>query len=76
MITFSGLPDRFFDADQQRRLGELMSSWHQARDADTVLPPDEQDELDALIETELYAAGSRAAWLADKAERYRMNHAT
>ena len=69
MITQSLLPDQFFDADQQRRLSELMSAWRQARDTNTSLPPDEQNELDALIETELCAAGRRAAWLFDEAKR-------
>lgn len=62
-------PDRFFDAVQQRRLGELMDAIHLVRDAGAALPSDEQEELDALIEAELYAAGNRAAMLADAAGR-------
>lgn len=62
-------PNQFFDANQLRRLGELMASWRQARDLGTVLPADEQTELDLLIEAELYASASRAAALAEKAGR-------
>ena len=62
-------PDRFFDAAQQRRLGELMGAMHLARDAGAALPADEQAELEALIEAELYASGKRAAMLADEAGR-------
>ena len=68
-MKFSGLPDQFFNADQQRRLSELMSALHQARDVGASLSPDEQGELDALIETELYASGKRAAWFYDETKR-------
>ena len=60
-------PDRFFDANQQRRLGELMTSWRQARDLGSALSSTEQAELDQLIEAELYASANRAAMLAEKA---------
>ncbi len=62
-------PDRFFDAQQQRRLGELMDAWRKARDAGTALPLDEQAELDALIEAELNGAAGRAAALVGGFER-------
>ncbi len=60
-------PDQFFDASQQRRLGELMASLRQARADGTALPQSEQMELDRLIEAELYASASRSALLADEA---------
>jgi hypothetical protein len=56
-------PDRFFDADQQRRLGELMARWRAAHDAGTALSPAEQAELDALIEEEVRASAKRTAAL-------------
>jgi hypothetical protein len=56
-------PDRFFTAQQQERLQELMEQWRRARDAETCLPPEEQAELDALVEQELRASAQRAAAL-------------
>ncbi len=56
-------PDRFFTAQQQQRLAELMRRWRAARDAGTALPPEEQAELDALVEAELRGAAARAAAL-------------
>ncbi len=67
VIVQSLRPDQFFNAAQQQRLGELMTAWRQARDSGTAFPSEEQKELDALIETELYASASRAARLADEA---------
>jgi len=57
-------PDRFFTASQQERLSELMARWREARDAGSSLPPDEQSELEALVEAELRASAQRAeqAW--------------
>jgi hypothetical protein len=63
VIVQSFRPDRFFDADQQRRLGELMARWRAARDAGTLLPTAEQEELDALIEAEIRASAKRTAAL-------------
>jgi hypothetical protein len=57
-------PDRFFTAQQQQRLQELMARWRAARDAQTTLPPEAQAELDALVEAEVRAATQRAAALA------------
>ncbi len=56
-------PDRFFAADQQRRLAELMARWRVARDAGATLPADEQAELDALVEEEVRASAKRTAAL-------------
>jgi hypothetical protein len=56
-------PDSFFTAQQQERLDALMERWRQSRDSGTTLPPNEQAELDALVEAELQAAGQRAAAL-------------
>ena len=54
-------PDRFFDAEQRQRLEHLMARWHAARDAGTPLPPDEQAELERLVDAELSATTQRAA---------------
>jgi hypothetical protein len=56
-------PDKFFTAEQRDRLATLMGRWRTARDAGQQLPPDEQAELDALVEAEVRAAGERAARL-------------
>ncbi len=56
-------PDKFFTAQQQGRLGELMSHWRQARDSGVALSAEEQAELNALVEAETRAANARAAAL-------------
>jgi len=60
VIVQSLRPDQFFTAAQQQRLSELMERWRAARDAKTTLPPEEQAELEALVEAELQAATQRA----------------
>jgi hypothetical protein len=55
-------PDEFFTREQCRRLEELMGRWRAARDGHlSPLSADEQVELDALVEAEIRAAGTRAA---------------
>ncbi|HEV3260974.1 MAG TPA: hypothetical protein VG013_29245 [Gemmataceae bacterium] len=56
-------PDRFFSAQQQQRLQQLMARWHGARDAGTALSTEEQAELDVLVEAEVRAASQRATAL-------------
>jgi hypothetical protein len=63
VIVQPTIADEFFTAEQQTRLGTLMARWRQARDTRTVLPPEEQAELDSLIAAELKAAAARAAAL-------------
>lgn len=53
-------PDQFFTEAQQQRLAELMAQWRTARDTGQQLPPQEQLELEALIEAEVQGAGRRA----------------
>jgi hypothetical protein len=53
-------PDQFFTAKQQQRLTELMSIWRTVKDRGDLLPPEQQSELDDLIEAELYATAERA----------------
>lgn len=76
MITASLLPDQFFGADQMWRLDEPIVVWRQARDICLLLPSNEQDGLDALIDTELNTADRCAAWIADELEHSQLNHAT
>jgi hypothetical protein len=58
--------DKFFSAQQQERLTELMSAWRVARDCGQTLPPEQQSELDNLIETELAATIERAKAILDQ----------
>lgn len=51
--------DSFFSTQQQERLSELMSLWRLARDQGQELPPEQQAELNSLVETELRAATAR-----------------
>jgi DNA-binding IclR family transcriptional regulator len=53
-------PDRFFTERQIERLQTLMTRWREARDKGTCLPPDEQAELENLIDAELQGATERA----------------
>lgn len=53
----------FFTAEQQVRLSELMDLWRAARDRRQTLPPEQQAELDSLVEAELRAATERTAAL-------------
>lgn len=62
-------PDRFFTAQQQERLNELMTRWRSARDRDDTLPAEEQTELENLIETELGAATNRALAVSQEVEQ-------
>jgi len=54
-------PDEWFTAEQRQRLTDLMERWRAARDAGTQLSPEDQAELDALVEAELQAAARRSA---------------
>jgi hypothetical protein len=62
-------PDRFFSASQRHRLADLMSRWRAARDAGSDLAPEEQAELDALVQTELEATSNRAEAIEDELSR-------
>jgi hypothetical protein len=62
-------PDGFFTAQQQERLAELMERWRLAREDGTTLSPEEQGELDDLVECELRAATARARYLLEKSLR-------
>ena len=59
-LTQNKGPDRFFSAQQQRRLEELMQRWRTVRDAGKPFSASEQAELNALVEAEVQASGVRA----------------
>ena len=63
-------PDPFFTAEQQQRMTELMTLWRVARDAGGKLPPDEQAELEALVEAELEGAARRAEAMLSERGRF------
>lgn len=63
LVIQSFRPDSFFSAEQQEQLSELMSLWRLARDQGQELSPDQQAELDRLVEAELRAAIARTAAL-------------
>jgi hypothetical protein len=73
---FSGLlfisnfaPDAFFNKDQQDRLADLMNAWHQAQNQGHALSPDQQAELDQMVEAELEAAALRTRMLMQAPQR-------
>ncbi|MGG6267423.1 hypothetical protein ACQ4M3_38505 [Leptolyngbya sp. AN03gr2] len=54
-------PDAFFGEAQQKRLGELMELWRTNRDRGEAVSPEQQAELDQLVEVELEAASDHSA---------------
>lgn len=52
-------PDKFFTAEQQKRLAHLMSKWRTARDSGSKLSTDQQAELETLIDAELEGSAKR-----------------
>ncbi len=69
VVVQSFKPDRYFSAEQQRRLAELLERRSTAGKQGRELPDSEQVELDALVEAEVRAAGQRAAALAEESGR-------
>jgi len=63
LIIQSFRPDWFFSTEQQQRLSDLMNLWRTTRDRGQALPPEQQAELDSLVEAELKAATARTAAL-------------
>jgi hypothetical protein len=63
LVIQSFRPDPFFSAEQQERLSELMTLWRLARDIGQELLPEQQVELDILVDIELRAATVRTAEL-------------
>lgn len=63
VIVRSMSPDRFFSADQRRRLEELMTLRREALAQNSSLGADEQAELEQLVDAEVKATTARAAAL-------------
>src|SRR5437762_3286561 len=57
VIVQNWRPDRFFTAEQQNRLSELIDRWRNERDAGQSLSDAEKRELDELIDAEVRASG-------------------
>jgi hypothetical protein len=60
MITQGMQPDRFFSSAQQQQLTRLMAEWRSQCNQGQSLPPQTQQELEALVEAELLASAARA----------------
>jgi hypothetical protein len=60
VVVQSFRPDPFFTASQRQRLEELWRGWRAAREAGTTLSPEEQAELEALVQAEVKASAERA----------------
>ena len=56
----------FLNEEQRQRLSELMSRWRTARDQAAPLPPEDQAELELLVQMELRASSERSRELADE----------
>ena len=63
IVVQSQRPDRFFTAEQQQRMAELMTLFRASRDAGVPMPEAERVELEQLVEAEVNGAGQRAAAL-------------
>ena len=62
-------PDAFFTAEQQARLQELMSRFHDAHDTGQDLSPEEKQEIERLVDAEWQAAIERGAALLTQGTR-------
>ncbi|MCW5959997.1 MAG: hypothetical protein KIS76_07525 [Pyrinomonadaceae bacterium] len=58
--------DEFFSDKQIERLSMLMKKWRSARDQGEMLPAEQQEELEKLIEIELEASGKRVEKIANQ----------
>jgi hypothetical protein len=54
-------PDRLFTSTQRDQVSDLMARWRAAREARTTLPPQEQAELERLVDEELQGTTERSA---------------
>jgi hypothetical protein len=60
VVVQSFRPDAFFTAPQRQRLEELWGRWRAAREAGKALAPEEQAELEALVQAEVQGSAERA----------------
>ena len=58
-------PDEFFNAEQQKRLSELMETLRNCQAKNVEMSPNDREELEALIEAELEGSAKRAETLAE-----------
>ena len=63
----------FFNAEQQQRLSDLMNLWRTTRDEGQTVPPEQQAELDRLVEAELKAATARTAALVQLSSQHSLS---
>ena len=49
VIVQQSKPDKFFDAEQQAQLAQLMNDWREARDTNVDFPESAQAELERLL---------------------------
>jgi len=66
LVIQSFRPDALFTQAQQSRLSELMALWCNARDQGEEILPEQQAELDRLVELELEAATARTTALVEQ----------
>ncbi|NET47887.1 MAG: hypothetical protein F6K09_04005 [Merismopedia sp. SIO2A8] len=66
LVIQSFQPDALFTQAQQTRLLELMTLWRDARDQGKDILPEQQAELDRLVELELDAATARTTTLIEQ----------
>jgi hypothetical protein len=62
-------PDRWFPAEQQERLIDLIARWRLSRGSRQSLSPEEQAELEALVNAEIDGARQRAETLLREGRR-------
>lgn len=62
-------PDNLFTASSKARLQELMEQFHEAVAEGEVLSPENQQELESLVEAELEATIERAARILQQTQR-------
>jgi hypothetical protein len=67
-------PDAFFSATQQQRLQELMERFHTASVGGASLSPEEQHELEQLVDAEWHAAIARGEAILKQVSRTRDDH--
>ena len=69
VITQDWRPDQFFNAEQQRRLAELLARRRSCRDEGKGLPAEEEAEFAALVDAELRGAAARSAAMVNELKR-------
>lgn len=63
-------PDDLFTGEQQKQLVKQMEQFHKAVDTGKTLSPQQQQELENLVETELEAALTRSARILNQSQSH------